>query len=494
MIPTKDSHHRLIRSAATAAALISIMWQPALAAESATPTTASASQPAESQPAESEAAKPPRKPFTSKAFGARLAPEPPDYVRTLSTTGLPGTEDLNWLDFGLEHRTRWEYRDDDYRRPQPQRDTQFLLRTRGYVGIREILDPFRFGFEFMDARQFGSQFPDSTNDINHAEILQAFGELYFKDAFGPRQPLRFQAGRMTLDLIDRKVIGLQRWRNVQQPFDGFRIRIGEATSDWELNVIAVQPVERFMRSFDHGDDERWLLGATGAWRKWDQYVTLQPYYFVLDEDRKGPTSLDREIHTMGLHAFGPIADTGFDYDTDIAFQFGDDGPRNHCAFAAYGELGYTFKHEWKPRVSFSTSYGSGDRNPNDNTSDRFDRMFAPNHYRSMLDYWSWQNVINPKMRIEFQPLKQLRADAAYGAYWLASDSDAWVTPGRRDRQGESGDFVGQEIELRLRYEIDPRINVETGYAHFFPGPFVRNTGTSKDSDLFYVQVTFKLFK
>lgn len=437
----------------------------------------------------------PRKTFTSKAYGARLETHPPGYVKPLSETGISGLEDLDWLEFGLQHRSRYEYRDDNYRKPLLTNDDEFQMRSLGYIGIKRILDPLRFGFEFADSRQFGSRFPEDTTDVDENEIIQLFGELYFEDALGANQPISLQFGRLSFDLVDRKIIGRNRWRNTINSFDGFRLRLGQASSDWEVNVIAVQPVERFTVKFDHGNDEQWFYGVTGAWRKWDKYVVLEPYYFVLDEDRKGWDTSDREIHTLGLHAFGPISDTGFDYDIDTAFQFGDDGERDHRAFAAYGELGYTLKHDWRPRLSFSTSYGSGDRNPDDNASERFDRLFAPNHYRSTSDYWTWQNVINPKLRIDFRPTDKLRIDAAYGGYWLASDSDAWVRPGLRDRTGRSGDCVGQEFEIRARYQLDPRIEIEVGYSHFTPGPFVRNTAAAADdSDMFYVATTLNLWK
>ena len=454
-----------------------------------------AAEPAVSQPA-SQPAEPPksRKPFTSKAAGARLDSEPPDYVRTLSETGLPAVEDFDWLEFGLQHRSRWDYRDDDYRSDVLDNDSQFLLRSRGYVGIKKLIDPLRFGFEFQDARQFSSRFPETNRDVDEADILQLFTELYFEDALGKREPLRVQFGRLSMDLVDRKILGRNRFRNTTNAFDGFRVRIGEPDSDWEVNVLAVQPVERFSVHFDHGDDERWLYAVTGAWRRWDRVVVLEPYYFILDEDRKNPDQADREIHTLGLHVFGPIGTTGFDYDANTAFQFGDDGDRSHRAFATYGEVGYTAKHAWKPRLSFSTSYGSGDRDPNDTISGRFDRLFAPNHYRSTSDYWSWQNVINPKLRIEFRPTGKLRIDAAYGGYWLASDNDAWAVPGRRDATGDSGNFVGQEIEICIRYQIDPRIEIETGYSYFMPGSFVKNSGPADDSDYFYVATSFRLFK
>lgn len=457
-------------------------------------TAASAQSPTTQPAAKDGATKPakPSAPYTTKAWGAKIEPQPPGYVQTVDKFGLRGTENLDWLEFGLEHRTRFEYRDDDYRRPTLQRDQQFLMRTRGYVGVRKILDPFRFGIEFQDARQFNSDFPEANRDVDEADFLQAFGELYFKDALGPGEPFRFQAGRMTLEYIDRRLIGRNRFRNTVNAFDGFRIQMGESTSDWEVDVFAAQPVERRLTRPDVPDEERWVYGIVGMWRKWSKYVTIEPYYYILDEDRTDPTAADREIHMLGLHTFGPIAGTGFDYDTDVVFQFGDDGPRDMCAFGFYSELGYTFTHPWTPRLSFSTLYGSGDRDPSDARTERFDRLYAPNHPWSMSDFFSWTNTISPKLRLEFKPHKTLRADMAYGTYWLASDSDAWNIPGRRDRTGTSGDFVGQDLEVRLRYQPDPRVEIELGYSHFIQGDFVDHTGPADDSDFFYVQTTFRL--
>lgn len=432
--------------------------------------------------------------FKSKAFGVDTESEPPSYVRTLSETGLPGAEDFDWLEFGLEHRTRWDHRDDDYRRSVLEDDNRFLLRSRGYLGVKKILDPFRIGLEFQDARRFNSNFPENTGQVDEADFLQAFGELFFEDALGKGRPFRLQAGRMTLDYVDRKLLGRNGWRNTTNAFDGFRVQLGQSASDWQFDFLAVQPVERRLTRPDRPNEEQWFYGLIGAWRRWDTIITLEPYYFILDQDRKDDDAPDREIHTMGLHAYGPIGRTGFDYDLNTAFQFGEDGELEQRAFAGFGEIGYTLEHAWNPRLSFQTAYATGDRVPDDRLNERFDRLFAPNHSWSTFNYISWQNLILTKLRLEARPLRQLRFDTSYGTYWLASDSDAWVFGNRRDPQGRSGDFIGQEIDVRLRYQIDPRIELELGYAHLFVGPFIEETGPADDSDFFYVQTTFQLFE
>ncbi len=462
---------------------------------------AQTSRPAQAQPGEAQADTAPLPkesdagtknpaPYTSKAWGVRLDTEPPGYVKTLDKSGIPGLEKLDWLEFGLEQRTRFELRRDN-RRPDLENDHQFLLRSRVYLGVREILDPFRFGIEFQDSRQFHSDFPERNRDVDEADFLQAFAELYFEDALGNGYPLQLRAGRMTLEYVDRRLVGRNRWRNTTNSFDGFRLRLGQPSTEWQFDFFAVQPVERRMTSPDRADEERWFYGLVGAWRGWSKHVTLEPYYFILDEDRKDREQADREIHTLGLHVFGPVGDTRFDYDLDTAFQFGEDGERRQRAFALYGEVGYTFEHAWKPRLSLSTLYASGDRDPDDNRSERFDRLFEATHPYSITDLFAWQNSISPKIRLTIRPTSKLRVDTSYGAYWLASDSDAWVNAKRHDPDGYSGDFVGQELELRVRYRIDPRVELEAGYSHFFPGSFVGNTGPADDGDLFYVQTTIR---
>ncbi|MEP0844905.1 MAG: alginate export family protein [Phycisphaerae bacterium] len=428
------------------------------------------------------------------AYGTRVENEPPRYVRTLGRTGIPALAELDWLDFGADHRTRFEFRDDDYRRPEAVRDTPFQLRSRGYLGVHDLLDPFRFGFEFTDARWFNSGFPADNNEANANEILQLFGELFFKDAVGPDRPLRLQAGRFSFDFIDRRLINRNNWRNTTNSFDGFRAFLGRQANDWELDVFALQPVERRIHRPDRANEEEWFYGLAWHWRRWSRIITLQPYYLVRDQDHKDPARADREIHTFGLHGYGYVGQTGLDYDFDVAWQCGKDGRREQRALAAAAEAGYTLEHEWKPRVSANISYASGDRDPADGVNERFDRLYGFSRPLSTSRYVIWENLIAPKVRMEFHPHPQVIAEVAYGAYWLAEDSDSWASARRRDPNGESGECIGQEIDTRLAWTPDPRVTVTVGYAHFMPGSFTRRTGPADDSDFFYVETVLQLFK
>ncbi|MCA9257053.1 MAG: alginate export family protein [Phycisphaerales bacterium] len=412
----------------------------------------------------------------------------PTYVQTYSLGG----REHDWFDLGLEQRTRFELRDDFYAKRLAS-DDRFLMRTRGYLGVRSVLDPLRFGVEFEDSRRFGSELNiEDAGDINENELLQLFAEFYFPDAVAPGHPVSIRFGRMSYDAIDRRLFARNRFRNTTNAFDGLRLRIGDGMTPWEFEAFAYQPVERFIRGFDHGDDERWFYGVTGAWRGWSPWVTLEPYYFVLDEDRKAYSAIDREIHTLGLHGFGLIGDSGFDYDFNVAYQFGNMTRGKHRAFATHAELGYTFDMDWTPRAAFMFDYASGDENPNDGVNERFDRLFGAAHnFYGHSDNVILSNLIQAALHLTAKPSKRLKLNAFYRSFWLASDRDAFVSARIRDPLGQSGDWIGHEIDLRAQYAISDEVGLDLGFAHFMPGSFTSHAGDASvdDNDFFYVQVT-----
>ncbi|MBI3832988.1 MAG: alginate export family protein [Planctomycetes bacterium] len=434
-----------------------------------------------------------------RSYVTTLESDPPKYVRTIDNLGL-GLENLKWLQFGIEHRTRFEYRDDDYRRAplQPLRkplihDEPFLQRNRIFLGITDIIDPFRAAIEFQDSRIFNDKFPDTTQDVDENEIVQAYGELYFKDALGKGDPVRFRVGRMTLDLVDRWLMARNSFGNTVFPWDGARLTLGDQKSLWQVDVFAAEAAERRIHQWDRPDEQTWMYGITGDWRGWSKWVTLEPYYFVRDEDHHSTTP-DRTIHTVGLRAYNAFGKTGWDYDADVAFQSGENGRNKQRAFAARFDVGYLFDHPWKPRVSLCGAYATGDEDPNDRTSQRFDKLFNTSDPISSENMFSWSNMIAPKLRVEFQPLKTVRLNAAYGAYWLDHNRDGWVQVSRTDPTGRAGTFVGQELECRVRWQVDPRVELTAGYYHFMQGDFVDKTGQADDGDFFFVQTVVTLYK
>lgn len=100
-------------------------------------------------------------------------------------------------------------------------------------------------------------------------------------------------------------------------------------------------------------------------------------------------------------------------------------------------------------------------------------------------------MINPALRLSFQPFKKLKCELIHRGYWLASDTDAWVKSGRRDASGNSGRFVGQETDIRLVWQVRTNFEIDLAYAHFFPGGFTANTGAAPLADFMQVAAALR---
>lgn len=461
--------------------------------------------------------------YYRKTLGYRVEPEPdpPSYVRNLSKTRFEQFRDVEWLDVGLDFRTRYEYRENDYRPSVPNTkfrtdpDNLWLLRTRAYAGIHDILDPLRFAVEFEDARSYNSLYEKTDADVNEFELIQGYAELYFKNLLGHNRPLSIRAGRMHMELLDRRLIGNNQFRNTTNNFEGFRVRFGKKQNDWDLDTFALQPVERRKYAFDRPDEDTWIYGAVLSLKKWSEFITIQPYFLGRKQNGDPANSIeanrktDMDIYAPGLRVYGLFGGSGFDFDADINKQFGRFGERStgsttqslrrHDALAYSLELGYTFDHGWKPRASVYYGYGTGDKQSGDAYNQRFDSFYGFNQPWSRNDYFSWDNIHAPKLRLELTPYKDVRIDTGYNAYWQESETGGWNRANLRDRSGQSGSFLGHEFDIRMRHKLNPYVDWSLSYARFTPGDFTESQAaangpfTTEPSNFFYFELSLNAF-
>jgi hypothetical protein len=484
-----------------------------------------------------------------KSYGTGKETDPPRYVKQANKTWLKDYEsfaDINWLDLGLEYRARFEHRDNDFRRKDQNIDEPILLRTRAYLGVKDILDPLRFAVELQDSRRNHGDYTRDydTRDVNQADILQGYLELNFKETFlgqdnlGNARPIWIRAGRHAWEAGDRRLIARNEWRNTTNNFEGLRANIGDKKNDWQLELFAVKPIQRFTQRKDEVNDAQNFYGAIFNYRGWSDLVTLEPYYFLLKQDgdqvkydndgksyanrsfytstQENEAKVDREIHTGGLRLYGQIPKTQWDFDASYVKQWGNvqrftDNRLvkvNHDAYAYNAEVGYTFKHPWKPRLSAFYGVASGDkRTPSgaDQTDNqRFDRLFGFARPWSNDDYIQMENIRTPKVRLEFDPklsfLDNVKVDTGFSWYRLDSASDRWNAGGNlSDRTGSSGKDLGKEFDLRVRFPINQYASLNIGYAYFWGGDFVKNSvqipankndpGRDANSEFFYTELT-----
>jgi hypothetical protein len=350
----------------------------------------------------------------------------------------------------------------------------------------------------QDARRYNSNYERDNRDVDGFEIIRLYGELYFesalgRDALGNARPLSLRYGIHNFEFLDRRLIGNNQWRNTANTFQGFHGTIGQEKNDWQIDLLAVQPLNRLKYEWDRPVEQQWMYGVIGHWRRWSDIITLEPFYLALNQSAHGAVA-ERLVHSPGLRGYGVIGSTGFDYDFDLIYQFGRNGGRDMRAYGGNIEVGYSFAHEWKPRFSLFYGYASGDRDPNDNQDNRFERFSGFSRPWSANDYIVYENISSPKLRLELAPTKKLRVDLGYSWYWLASGTDRFYPANNaRDKTGRSGSFIGHEFDIRARYQLNSKVEAVLGYAHFMPGDFTANVVRRGDTDFAYLEISVNAF-
>lgn len=443
------------------------------------------------------------------SYGTQRETDPPTYIREPGKTGIKSVENVNWLEVGLDYRARFEVRHNDIRRAEITTDYPLLLRSRAHLGIKNLIDPFRLAIEFEDAHRINGKFEPDNRDFNRAELIQAYAELYFKEALGkddlgtPR-PLVIRFGRQAFEFLDRRLIARNSWRNTTNNFIGFRSTMGQENNDWQIDLLALRPINRIIDEFDKTDHNRDFWAAIGHWRKWSDALTIEPYYLGLQQRPMADNNnLERLIHSPGIRVYGWVSNKYVNYDFNYTHQFGDGNGLAHDANAITAEVGYQFQAlKSKPRISLFYGYVSGDRDPNDKVNNRFERFFGFARPWSSDDYVILENIITSKLRVEFELGKGVKLDGGYSFYWLASATDRFNNlldgSNNRDVTGNSGTFLGHGLDARMRFKPMKYIDANIGYTHYYNGEFVTNRqenalGKSAiSSDFAYIELSFNL--
>lgn len=82
---------------------------------------------------------------------------------------------------------------------------------------------------------------------------------------------------------------------------------------------------------------------------------------------------------------------------------------------------------------------------------------------------------------------------------MATARGAFGGSGLRDQTGSSGNFLGQDVEVRLQWAITPNLEFDAGYDHWFKGSYFDRLpasaglppGGNKDTDYFYVLTSLR---
>lgn len=416
----------------------------------------------------------------------------------------------SWLSISGSHRTRFENLDEQFRRTRNGGDQVIVFRTNLLASID--FQQVKFAAEVLDARvtQADSGTPLSGSIVNPLELLQAYVEIPLDNTFIENSESSLRAGRITMDVGSRRLVARNRFRNTINAFTGIDWKFQNNSGD-EYRAFYTLPVQRLFSGsaldnnakFDEEYKEVRFWGLYYSTSKLFRDHKAELYLFGLNEDDIPGTlnTRNRDLYTSGFRVYRKTAMKKLDYQLESIFQVGESRSTtssaidlDHFAYFHHFELGYSFDSKWSPQLSLQFDYASGDDDPNDAENNRFDTLYGARRFdfgpTGIYGPFARSNLISPGIRLKLKPTSKLSSFIALRSYWLASDNDAWTTAGISNSIGQSDNFIGTQIEARVRWELVPKnIRVETGAAHLFAGDII-NGASKNDSSYFYTQAVF----
>lgn len=439
----------------------------------------------------------------------------------------------DWLAVGIEQRSRYEDIDGTFKANTRGGDQQIALQTD--LWLQAQFNKFRIATEFMDSRELGSDIGPgknvgsgvNNNSVDTLDFVQAYFSWADKNAFSSGLGAEVKVGRQTMDLGSRRLIARPIYRNTVNSFTGVRLRVLD-DSKWTLNTFVTMPVLRFpttaaaivntdTQQFDQEATRTWLSGGILEGFNVVKNVNSEVYLYNLDEgDSFNNPTRKRRYFTPGLRFYIKPGKGNFDFQAEGMGQFGtvrytttSTQDQQHEAWSEHIEAGYTFDMPWSPRFMLEYDYASGSKNPGlkSTTDSRFDPMYPASDVdfgpTGIYSAFSRSNINSPGYKFNFAPRSDVSITLQQRMIWLASASDCWgstacslatnaiLFPGKN-----SGSFVGNQLGITSRYNLNSSLNFETGWYRLFKGQFAKDgvssaggssTVPGTDTDYFFVQ-------
>lgn len=398
-----------------------------------------------------------------------------------------GTASAGWeVDFGAEERLRAEGKNNlDFNSARD--DNGGLVYGRFRLHGKAVSEKYELFAEGLDLRVANVRMPKAAQE-DQLDLHQAYA--LFR-GIRPGLPLELKIGRQELKYGKGRLLWASSWSNRINHLDAavLKYRNGAVSAD------------AFYGARVSYDDDGWnspnkrdMMTGVYASYKDGEAAPLIEAYFLSNYDSSGPSALNRR--TVGMRAAFQLPG-GIDCDLEIPYQFGKTAGKDISAYAFHLDAAKAFEAPWNPRMTAAFNLASGDRKAGDGKSNTFVPLYQSTHDPyGLMDLFRWQNMREAALGAELSPSGKWNLIAGLNFFWLDNDHDSWYNSSgsrlRTDTTGQAGKYVGRELSLRAKYDPVRDLKLEGGYAHFFSGDYVENTGTDRDADWLYFQARLKI--
>lgn len=409
------------------------------------------------------------------------------------------------LDISGSIRFRYEYRNNfSIKRYEDAKDNYLLERFRLEFNLKTGKG-LRTFIQFQDAHCLDcaytpSDFQGSCPTTNEFDVRQAFLEWSELNS----NPIGFKMGRQQINYRDNRIFGPGQWGNVgRYSWDAllFKYEAAHINLDSFFAKRIFYLPEQFLD--DHYPYDVYALYGQIKKLPFDLDAFYTYKYNSADNDKYGKLFKEEKRHTSGFYVKGkqPIGKDSFlSYSGLYAYQTGSYPGRAQriSAYGGYANLGIHGKPVVPQGFWGRYSYGSGDKNPDDNKVQTFDGIFgAIDKYYGRMNFFSWMNLEDYQLTYQIEPIRRLKITVDHHWFRVAQNHDAWYYGnGKPARTAghvaatESHD-LGTEWDLFAVYDLNKSLQLQLGYCHFIPGAVIVKSGFYERSNYMIFQVFYK---
>jgi len=390
------------------------------------------------------------------------------------------------LDFALEDRVRAEYRD-NFDLKSSVNDAGGLIYQRLKLSAKASFGgKYELFAEGLDLRVANREIPKTAQD-DAVDLHQAYAAV--KKAFG--LPLELKAGRQELKYAAGRLLWAATWSNRINHFDAavLKYKAGGLSAD----AFYGSRVSYDANGWNDPNRHDRLAGAYVSYRKGKEAPLLEGY-FLSNYDSSNMSTLNRR--TVGVRGQFTLPGSVV-CDLEVPYQSGRSSRKSVSARAFHLDLSREFKGAWSPKAAAAYNYASGDKKASDSVNNTFLPLYQSTHDPyGLMDLFRWQNMKEAALEFSVKPAKNFKLTAGTSYFWLAQGRDSWYDSSgkklRTSAAGTAGTYVGQEVSLTAKGELGGGAGLEGGYAHFYSGAFVNDTGAQAGPDWLYFQLSVKI--
>lgn len=306
-----------------------------------------------------------------------------------------------------------------------------------------------------------------------------------------------RGGRQELAFGEQRLIGHLNWTNAARTFDGARATI--RAHGLQLDVFEASVVRILDGELDKSGQGNRLGGVYATSRAWVPRATVEPFVFWRRDERQAAemgAPGDSTVATTGVRVAGRLP-ARLDYDVELALQRGSIAHERVRAWAGHWRVRQAFAGAGAVRAIAEYNVASGDRDPTDRVRGTFDQLYPTGHDKyGLADQVGWRNVHHLRIGADFTPFAGLPISTSYHSWWLNERRDGLYTAGgtsiARVAAGALETHVGQEIDVQVSRQLTPQIQLAAGYAHLVPGAFLRASTPGASYSFPYVMMTYVL--